>query len=67
VGTRIEKFAIEAGYDQVTLEVMSEVRKGMPIDFSKRMPFFARGRPGKLRNAERTSGVDETRPRVENR
>ena len=67
VGNRIEKFAIEAGYDLVTLEVMSEVRKGMPIDFSKRMPFFARGRSGKLRNVETTSGVAETRPRVENR
>jgi len=67
VGNRIEKFAIEAGYDLVTLEVMSEVRKGMPIDFSKRMPFFARGRSGKLKNVETTSGVAETRPRVENR
>lgn len=67
VGSRIEKFAIDAGYDRVTLEVMSEVRKGMPIDFSRRMPFFARGGRGRLGKSETTSGVDETRPRVENR
>lgn len=41
VSSRIEKFAIEAGYERVTLEVMGEVRKNMPVDFSRRVPFFA--------------------------
>jgi hypothetical protein len=27
----------------VTVEVMEEVRRSMPVDFSKRMPFFMRG------------------------
>jgi AdoMet-dependent heme synthase len=37
---RIEKFARERGHDCVTREVMEAVRREMPIDFSKRAPFF---------------------------
>jgi AdoMet-dependent heme synthase len=42
VVSRVEDFARERGYTQVTAEVMAEVRRSMPIDFSKRLPFFAR-------------------------
>ena len=44
VAERVEKFARERGHAEVTLEVMTEVRRAMPVDFSKRMPFFARQR-----------------------
>jgi radical SAM protein with 4Fe4S-binding SPASM domain len=44
VSSRVEKFAREHGHDRVTLDVMSEVRRSMPVDFSKRLPFFAGGR-----------------------
>jgi len=46
VASRVEKFAREHGRDRVTLELMGEVRRSMPVDFSKRLPFFAGGRPG---------------------
>ena len=39
---RIETFAREHGHDLVTAEMMTEIRKAMPVDFSKRLPFFAR-------------------------
>jgi AdoMet-dependent heme synthase len=39
---RIEKFAIERGHAVVTPELMTEIRQAMPVDFSKRLPFFAR-------------------------
>lgn len=42
VSARVEEFARERGYDRVTAEVMAEVRGSMPVDFSKRLPFFAR-------------------------
>ncbi len=42
VASRVEKFARERGYDRVTPEVMGEVRRAMPVDFSQRLPFFAR-------------------------
>ncbi|MEX2582990.1 MAG: radical SAM protein [Gemmatimonadota bacterium] len=42
VSARVEGFARERGYDRVTAEVMAEVRENMPVDFSKRLPFFAR-------------------------
>jgi len=44
VASRVESFARERGLDRVTLEVMREVRRSMPVDFSKRLPFFAAGR-----------------------
>ena len=58
VAGRVEKFAREGGHDEVTLQVMSEVRKAMPVDFSKRLPFFAGGR----RRSETTEPEVEPRP-----
>lgn len=43
VAERVENFARERGWDSITVEVMDEVRRSMPVDFSKRMPFFMRG------------------------
>lgn len=40
VTQRVEKFARERGYARVDLDVMAEVRRAMPVDFSKRLPFF---------------------------
>jgi hypothetical protein len=40
---RIEKYARENGHVKVTPQLMDEVRKAMPVDFAKRMPFFMRG------------------------
>ncbi len=37
---RLEKFALDRGHDEITVELMAEVRRSMPIDFSKRLPFF---------------------------
>jgi AdoMet-dependent heme synthase len=37
---RLEDYARERGIAEITVELMSEVRKSMPIDFSKRQPFF---------------------------
>ncbi len=45
VAGRVEAFARRRGYERVTPEVMAEVRREMPVDFSKRLPFFARERP----------------------
>lgn len=42
VTARVEAFARERGYARVTAEVMDEVRRSMPVDFSRRMPFFLR-------------------------
>lgn len=38
---RIEDYARRRGATVVTLELMQDVRKSLPIDFSKRAPFFA--------------------------
>jgi len=40
VTARVERFARERGYDRVDSEVMAEVRRSLPVDFSKRLPFF---------------------------
>jgi radical SAM protein with 4Fe4S-binding SPASM domain len=40
VSERVERFASERGYHVIDLEVMAEVRRQMPVDFSKRLPFF---------------------------
>lgn len=40
VSDRVERFARERGYVRVDLEVMAEVRRSMPVDFSRRLPFF---------------------------
>jgi AdoMet-dependent heme synthase len=37
---RVEDFARSRGLTSVTPELLSEIRKAMPIDFSKRRPFF---------------------------
>jgi len=37
---RVEDFARARGLSVVTPELLSEIRKSMPIDFSKRRPFF---------------------------
>ncbi len=42
VTARIEKFALEKGYQHIDADVMAEVRRTMPGDFSKKLPFFLR-------------------------
>ncbi len=37
---RLEQFARDRNRDEITLELMAEVRRAMPVDFSKRAPFF---------------------------
>lgn len=39
---RVEAYARRNGYERVTAELMAEVRRAIPVDFSKRLPFFAR-------------------------
>jgi radical SAM protein with 4Fe4S-binding SPASM domain len=39
---RVENFARERGYTTVDVEVMEEVRRNLPVDFSKKLPFFLR-------------------------
>lgn len=56
VAARVEKFARDGGHHEVTIEVMGEVRRAMPVDFSKRVPFFA----GKRRRSE--ANVSDTGP-----
>lgn len=41
VARRLEDYARDHGRSEVSLDLMREVRQAMPIDFSKRMPFFA--------------------------
>jgi len=38
--SRVEEFARSRGQHEVTLQLLDEVRRTMPIDFSKRRPFF---------------------------
>lgn len=40
---RLEDYARRRGIDRITPELMREVREQMPVDFSQRLPFFARG------------------------
>jgi radical SAM protein with 4Fe4S-binding SPASM domain len=42
VVSRVEAFARERGHAEVTVELLQEVRRAMPVDFSKRRPFFLR-------------------------
>jgi hypothetical protein len=37
---RLEDYARRQGVREVTIEMLSEVRSAMPIEFSKRRPFF---------------------------
>lgn len=39
---RIERYAKGRGHAVVTAELIDEVRQNMPVDFSKRLPFFLR-------------------------
>jgi radical SAM protein with 4Fe4S-binding SPASM domain len=39
---RVEDWARERGLAQVTPELLSDIRSAMPIDFSKRKPFFVK-------------------------
>jgi radical SAM protein with 4Fe4S-binding SPASM domain len=39
---RVEGFARSRGKDVVTPELLDEIRRAMPVDFSKRRPFFLR-------------------------
>jgi radical SAM protein with 4Fe4S-binding SPASM domain len=40
VAQRVEEFVRRQGGREVTVEVLSQIRGAMPIDFSKRRPFF---------------------------
>lgn len=40
VTSRVEAFARERGYSRVDPEVMAEVRRALPVDFSRKLPFF---------------------------
>ena len=42
VTERVERFARERGYARVDLDVIAEVRRAMPVDFSRKLPFFLR-------------------------
>ncbi|MFQ5679689.1 MAG: radical SAM protein [Gemmatimonadota bacterium] len=44
VARRVEEYARREGRDRVTVEMLTQVRRELPVDFSKRLPFFARGR-----------------------
>jgi len=39
---RTEDYARREGHQLITLALLDEIRKGMPIDFSKKRPFFMR-------------------------
>ena len=40
VAKRLEDFARDRGMSEITPELMQDVRRAMPVDFSKRRPFF---------------------------
>lgn len=42
VTQRVETFARREGHARVTVELLDAIRQQMPVDFSKRLPFFAR-------------------------
>jgi hypothetical protein len=46
VTQRVEQFARERGYARIDMESLAEVRKAMPVDFSKKLPFFLKGDKG---------------------
>lgn len=46
VTARVESFAAERGYGMITPAVLEEVRSSLPVDFSKRRPFFLERRGG---------------------
>ena len=42
VAERVEAYARRTGRREITLSLLAEVRQAMPVDFSKRLPFFAK-------------------------
>jgi hypothetical protein len=42
VTARMENYAREHGHEEITADLMQEVRRSLPVDFSKRLPFFMR-------------------------
>jgi hypothetical protein len=40
---RVEDFARERGLEAVSAELLDEIRRRLPVDFSKRRPFFLDG------------------------
>jgi radical SAM protein with 4Fe4S-binding SPASM domain len=40
---RVEDYARREGHVAITVDLLAEVRRAMPVDFSKRRPFFLRG------------------------
>ena len=42
VVARVEAFARREGLAEVTPELLDRIRREMPVDFSKKLPFFAR-------------------------
>ena len=43
VTARLENYARERGYTEIDLALMAQVRQSLPVDFSKRLPFFLAG------------------------
>jgi hypothetical protein len=37
---RLEEFARERGATEITVDLLRDVREAMPVDFSRRRPFF---------------------------
>lgn len=46
VMARVERYARDTGRQEVTPELLAEVRQAMPIDFTKRRPFFVQKADG---------------------
>ena len=42
VTARVESFARSRGLETVTADLLDEIRRAMPLDFSKKRPFFLR-------------------------
>jgi radical SAM protein with 4Fe4S-binding SPASM domain len=42
VASRLEEYARARGASEITVELMQSVRRDMPVDFSRRRPFFLR-------------------------
>jgi hypothetical protein len=42
VTERVERYARERGLATVTAGLLDEVRRAMPVDFGKKLPFFLR-------------------------
>jgi light-independent protochlorophyllide reductase subunit B len=40
VAGRLEDYARRQGVSEITVELMQEVRRAMPVDFSVKRPFF---------------------------